>query len=83
MKKKDGSLRFVVDYRELKKITITNRYALHLISSRLEQISGAKLFTKIDLQGAYNLVQIRPDDGSKTAFRIRYGHFEYHAIWTY
>ena len=56
VKKKDGSLRLVVDYRGLNKVTIRNRYALPLISTLLERISGAKYFTKIDLQGACNLV---------------------------
>jgi hypothetical protein len=77
VKKKDGSLRLVVDYRGLNKITIRNRYALPLISTLLERLSGAKYFTKLDLRGAYNLVRIRPGDEWKTAFRTRYGHFEY------
>lgn len=77
VKKKDGSLRLVVDYRGLNKITIRNRYSLPLISSLLEQMNGAKYFSKIDLRGAYNLVRIRPGDEWKTAFRTRYGHFEY------
>ena len=77
VKKKDGSLRLVVDYRGLNKVTIRNRYALPLISSLLERLSGAKFFTKLDLRGAYNLVRIRPGDEWKTAFRTRYGHFEY------
>ena len=62
VKKKDGSLRLVVDYRGLNKVTIRNRYALPLISSLLERINGAKFFTKIDLRGAYNLIRIRPGD---------------------
>ena len=62
VKKKDGSLRLVVDYRGLNKVTIRNRYALPLISSLLERINGARFFTKIDLRGAYNLVRIRPGD---------------------
>jgi transposase InsO family protein len=77
VKKKDGSLRLVVDYRGLNKVTIRNRYALPLISSLLERLSGAKFFTKLDLRGAYNLIRIRPGDEWKTAFRTRYGHFEY------
>ena len=77
VKKKDGSLRLVVDYRGLNKVTIRNRYALPLISSLLERINGARFFTKIDLRGAYNLVWIRRGDEYKTAFRTRYGHFEY------
>ena len=66
-----------MDYRGLNKVTIRNRYALPLISCLLERIGGAKHFTKIDLRGAYNLVRIRPGDEWKTAFRTRYGHFEY------
>ena len=54
VKKKDGMLRMVIDYRGL------NKYALPLISSLLERLSGAKYFTKLDLRGAYNLVRIRP-----------------------
>ena len=62
VKKKDGSLRLVVDYRGLNKVTVRNRYALPLISTLLERLSGAKYFTKLDLRGAYNLVRIRPRD---------------------
>ena len=60
VKKKDGSLQLVLDYRGLNKITIRNKYALPLISSLLECFCGTKLFTKIDLRGAYNLVRIHP-----------------------
>ena len=60
--KKDGSLRLIVDYRGLNKVTIRNTYALPLMSSLLEQINGARVFTKIDLRGADNLVHIRPGD---------------------
>ena len=76
VKKKDGSLCLVVDYRGLNKITVRNRYALPLIPTLLERLSGAKYFTKLDLRGAYNLVRIRPGDEWKTAFRTRYGHFD-------
>ena len=58
VKKKDGSLRLVVEYRGLNKVTIRSRYALPPISSLLERVNGAKFFTKIDLRGAYNLVRI-------------------------
>jgi hypothetical protein len=77
VKKKDGLLRLVVDYRGLNKVTIRNKYALPLISSLLERLSGAKFFTKLDLRGVYNLVRIRPGDEWKTAFRTLYDHFEY------
>jgi hypothetical protein len=77
VKKKDGSLRLCVDYRGLNALTIRNRYPLPLIPQLLDQLSQAKIFTKIDLRGAYNLVRIREGDEWKTAFRTRYGHFEY------
>ena len=72
-----GSLHLVVDYRGLNKVTVRNRYALPLIPTLLEHLSGAKYFTKLDLWGAYNLVWIRPGHEWKTTFCTRYGHFEY------
>ncbi len=62
VKKKDGSLRMCVDYRGLNKITIKNRYPLPLISGLLDQLGRAKVYTKIDLRGAYNLVRIKKGD---------------------
>jgi len=75
--KKDGSLRLCVDYRQLNGITIKNRYALPLISELHDRIRGAKWFTSLDLRGAYNLVRMKEGEEWKTAFRTRYGHFEY------
>ena len=80
MKKKDGSLRMCVDYRGLNKVTKKNCYLLLLISGLLEQLGRAKIFTKIDLRGTYNLVRIKEGDEWKTAFRTRYGHFEYNVM---
>ncbi|CAJ0923136.1 unnamed protein product [Ranitomeya imitator] len=77
VKKKDESLRPCVDYRDINKVTIKNRYPLPLIPELLERVRQAKVFSKLDLRGAYNLVHIRPGDEWKTAFRSRYGHFEY------
>ena len=76
VKKKDGSLRLCVDYRGLNKISIKNRAALPLIGESLDRLRRAKIFTKLDLRGAYNLVRIKEGDEWKTAFRTRYGHFE-------
>lgn len=76
VKKKDGTLRLCVDYRGINKITIKNRYPLPLISESLDRLRSAKIFTKLDLRGAYNLVRIKNGDEWKTAFRTRYGHFE-------
>lgn len=79
VKKKDGSLRISVDYRALNDITIKYRYPLPLIDALLEQLRGAKIFTALDLRGAYNLVLVQEGDEWKTAFRTRYGHSD--AVW--
>ena len=76
VEKKDSTLRPCIDYRHMNKVTIKNRYPLPLISEMLERLRSAKVFTKLDLRGAYNLVRIRSGDEWKTAFRTRYGHFE-------
>jgi hypothetical protein len=66
-----------VDYRGLNKITQKNRYPLPLILGLLDRLRTGKIFTKLDLREAYNLLRIRPGDEWKTAFRTRYDHFEY------
>jgi Reverse transcriptase (RNA-dependent DNA polymerase) len=66
-----------VDYRGLNKITIRNRHPLPLISETLDRLSRAKRFTKFDLRDAYHRIRIKRGDEWKTAFRTRYGHFEY------
>ena len=80
VKKKDGSLRLSVDYRALNSITIKNRYPLLLISEILDRVRGAAIFTRLDLRGAYNLIRIKEGDEHKTAFRTRYGQFEYRVM---
>ena len=77
VKKKDGSLRLCVDYCGLNSITVKNHYPLPLISTLLDQLASARIYTKIDLQGANNLIHIKSGDEWKTAFQTRYGHFEY------
>jgi hypothetical protein len=69
-----------VDYCRLNNFFKKNRYPLPLISWLLEQPGNAKIFTKIDLRGAYNLVQVKEGDEWKTTFRTKYGHFEYSVI---
>ncbi len=66
-----------MDYRGLNKITKKNRYPLPLILGLLDRLRTGKIFTKLDLRGTYNLLRIRPSDEWNTAFRTRYGHFEY------
>jgi hypothetical protein len=77
VKKKDGSLHMNEDYRGFNKVTKKNRYPLPFISRLLEQLGSAKIFIKIDLRSAYNLVRVKEGGESKTTFRTRYGHFEY------
>jgi hypothetical protein len=76
-KKKDGSLRLCVDFRGLNKITVKNRHPLPLIAESLERLAQAKVYTKLDIRDAYHRIRIKEGDEWKTAFRTRYGHFEY------
>jgi DNA-binding NtrC family response regulator len=76
-KKKDGTLRLCVDYRALNAITKKNWYQLPLIEETLRQVAGARYFTRLDLRSAFNLIRIKAGDEWKTAFRTRYGLFEF------
>jgi transposase InsO family protein len=75
--KKGGKLRLCVDYRALNRVTKKNRAPLPLIGEILDRLSKAKVYTKLDLKDAYHRIRIEPGDEWKTAFRCRYGHFEY------
>ncbi|KAL9259867.1 Retrovirus-related Pol polyprotein from transposon 17.6-like protein [Drosera capensis] len=75
--KKDGSMRLCIDYRELNKITIKNRYLLPCIDDLFDQLQRASVCPKIDLRSGYHQLHIKADDISKTAFRTRYGHYEF------
>lgn len=76
-KKKDGSLQLCVDYQGLNKITVKNRHLLPLITESLERLAQAKFYTKLDVRKAYHRIRIKEGDEWKTAFRTKYGHFEY------
>ncbi|KAL0536802.1 hypothetical protein IC582_025764 [Cucumis melo] len=77
VKKKDGSLRLCIDYRELNKVTVKNRYPLPRIDDLFDQLQGATVFSKIDLRSGYHQLRIKDEDVPKTAFRSRYGHYEF------
>jgi len=77
VKKKDGSSRLCVDYRQLNKLTIKNKYSLPRIDDLLDQLKGAGVFSKIDLRSGYHQILVRPEDVQNTTFRSRYGHYEY------
>ncbi|KAL0539845.1 hypothetical protein IC582_024066 [Cucumis melo] len=77
VKKKDGSMRLCIDYRELNKVTVKNRYPLPRIDDLFDQLQGATVFSKIDLRSGYHQLRIKDGDVPKTAFRSRYGHYEF------
>ena len=76
VKKKDGTLRMVVDYRKLNEITVKNRYPLPLTMELVDALQKAKVFTTLDLRWGYHNVRIKEGDEWKAAFRTRQGHFE-------
>jgi hypothetical protein len=77
VKKKDNTLRMCVDYRPLNAVTIKNKYSLPRIDILFDQLSKAKVFSKIDLRLGYHQIKIKPQDIPKTAFSTRYGLYEY------
>ncbi|GKE69077.1 putative nucleotidyltransferase, ribonuclease H [Tanacetum coccineum] len=77
VKKKDGSFQMCIDYRELNKLTVKNRYPLPRIDDLFDQLQGARYFSKIDLRSGYHQLRVHEEDIPKTAFRTRYGHFEF------
>ena len=75
--KKDKTLRLCIDYRQLNKVTIKNRYPLWRIDDLFDQMKGARVYSNIDLHTGYHQLRVRETNIHKTTFRTQYGHFEF------
>ncbi|GJW20124.1 putative reverse transcriptase domain-containing protein [Tanacetum coccineum] len=80
VKKKDGSFRMCIDYRELNKLTVKNRYPLPRIDDLFDQLQGSSVYSKIDLRSGYHQLRVRDEDIPKTTFRTRYGHYKFQVM---
>ncbi|GKC15248.1 putative reverse transcriptase domain-containing protein [Tanacetum coccineum] len=80
VKKKDGSFRMCIDYQELNKLTVKNRYPLPRIDDLFDQLQGSSVYSKIDLRSGYHQLRVREEDIPKTAFKTRYGHYEFQVM---
>ncbi|GKB95594.1 putative reverse transcriptase domain-containing protein [Tanacetum coccineum] len=79
-KKKDGSFRMCIDYRQLNKLTVKNRYPFLRIDDLFDQLQGSSMYSKINLRSGYHQLRIKEEDIPITAFRTRYGHFEFQVM---
>ncbi|GKD91852.1 putative reverse transcriptase domain-containing protein [Tanacetum coccineum] len=80
VKKKDGSFRMCIDYQELNKLTVKNRYPLSRIDNLFDQLQGSNVYSKFDLRSGYHQLRVQDEDIPKTAFGTRYGHYEFQVM---
>ncbi|GJZ32954.1 putative reverse transcriptase domain-containing protein, partial [Tanacetum coccineum] len=80
VKKKDGSFRMCIDYCELNRLTMKTRYQLPRIDDLFDQLQGSRVYSKIDLRSGYHQLRVREEDIPKTAFKTRYGHYEFQVM---
>ncbi|GKC33379.1 retrovirus-related pol polyprotein from transposon 17.6 [Tanacetum coccineum] len=80
VKKKDGSFRMCIDYSELNKLTVKNRYPLPRIDDLFDQLQGSSVYSKINLRSGYHQLRVQEEDIPKTAFRTRYGHYKFQVM---
>ncbi|GJZ28458.1 putative reverse transcriptase domain-containing protein [Tanacetum coccineum] len=80
VKKKDGSFRMCINYHELNKLTVKNRYPFLRIDDLFDQLQGSSAYSKINLRSGYHQLRVRDEDIPKTAFRTRYAHYEFQTI---